>query len=288
MPAFLFGANSMLGWSILQAGAGDTTPFCNGNTKTLPEGIERGVHLDDELAMSLLFAAEKPAMIIHCAGICDVEVCETSPDFAHSVNVEGTRILLEYAPPEARIVYCSSDHVFGGDHGPYFEDSPTAPISVYGRTRVAAEQLVLARPNTLVVRAGLWIGPSSTGRIGHLDWLRDRHRRNLPMTVVSDEVRSAVWAEDAARRVWSLARSPLVGVRHITATRTVARPELATYLNRYFEIGATFGIEPRRDRRMPHLGNVELATRYDDPLAAPLSSVVTCTELHRASQNGIS
>lgn len=39
-------------------------------------------------------------------------------------------------------------------HGPYREDSPTAPISVYGRSRVAAERLVLARPDTVVVRAG--------------------------------------------------------------------------------------------------------------------------------------
>jgi dTDP-4-dehydrorhamnose reductase len=226
MDAFLFGASSMLGWSIWRArGTADVTPFCNGNTKVLPEGVERGIHLDDELAVSQLFAEERPRLIIHCAGVCDVEVCETSPEFAYSVNVEGTRILVDYAPADTRILYCSSDHVFGGDGGPYYEDTAPVPISVYGRTRVAAEQLVLARPNTLVVRSGLWIGPSSNGKIGHLDWLRDRHRRGLPMTVVSDEARSAVWAEDAARRVWELARSPLTGLRHITATRTVARPE---------------------------------------------------------------
>jgi dTDP-4-dehydrorhamnose reductase len=139
---------------------------------------------------------------------------------------------------------------------------------------VAAEGLVLARPNTLVVRSGLWIGPSATGTIGHLDWLRDRHRRGLPMTVVSDEVRSAVWAEDAARRVWQLATSEVTGIRHITATRTVARPELATFVNRHFEIGATFAVERRRDRRTPHLGNVELGTRHLGALAEPLVSPV--------------
>lgn len=275
MDVLLFGATSMLGWSILRAGrAVDITAFCNATTRTPPEPIVHGIDLDDAPAVRELFACIAPELIINCAGVCDVGTCEESPEFAHLVNVVGTENLIAYAPASTRIVHCSSDHVFSGDSGPYTEDSPTDPISVYGRTRVAAERIVLARANTLVVRAGLWIGPSSTGRIGHLDWLRDRHRRGLPMTVVADEARSAVWAEDAARRVWELARSEITGVRHIVATRAVSRPELAHYLNERFAIGASFELEPRAQRKTPHLGRVELRTRYRDEWAAPLPSVV--------------
>jgi dTDP-4-dehydrorhamnose reductase len=277
MHAFLFGAGSMLGWSIWRARPVETVGFCNASTRQLPEGVTRAIDLDDGEAVAALFAREQPALVINCAGVCDVETCERSPDFAWAVNVEGTRQLIERAPAATRIVHCSSDHVFGGDDGPYDEASAPAPISVYGRTRVAAEEIVLARPGTLVVRAGLWIGPSATGRIGHLDWLRHRHRRGLPMTVVADEVRSAVWAEDAARRVWALARSAVTGIRHVTATRAVSRPELAAYLDRRFAIGAQLAVEGRADRRTPHLGRVELATRYHDALAEALPSVVPLT-----------
>jgi hypothetical protein len=182
---FLFGATSMLGWSLLRAADRPVTAFCNGHTRNPPAGVERGIHLDDPLAMYELFAAERPGLIVHCAGVCDVEKCEQSPEFAYSVNVDGMQLLIDHAPPEARIVYCSSDHVFSGDTGPYDELSPTDPVSVYGKTRVAAERLLAARPNSLIVRAGLWIGPSATGRNGHLDWLRYRHGRQLPMTVVA-------------------------------------------------------------------------------------------------------
>jgi dTDP-4-dehydrorhamnose reductase len=166
---FLFGATSMLGWSILHAAPVPLTSFCNSHTRRFPAGVERGIHLDDPLAMYELFAGEQPRLIIHCAGVCDVEKCEQSPDFAYSVNVDGTQLLLDHAPAAARIVYCSSDHVFSGDTGPYDETSPTDPLSVYGKTRVAAERLIAARPNTLIIRTGLWIGPSATGRNGHLD-----------------------------------------------------------------------------------------------------------------------
>jgi dTDP-4-dehydrorhamnose reductase len=275
---FLFGAGSMVGWSILSAGGlADVTGFCNGFTRTPPPGISRGIHLDDELGVAMLFRRARPRLIIHCAGVCSVETCEAGPEFAYSVNVDGTRILLDHAPPETRIVYCSSDHVFSGDTGPYAEDAAPDPISVYGRTRVAAEHLVLARPNTLVVRSGPWIGPSATGRIGHLDWLRYRHARGLPMTVVADEARSAVWADDAARRVAALATSAVTGIRHLTAA-AVARPALASYLTQRFAIGARFSVERRSDRRVPHLGRVELATRYGDDLARPLRSALEPSE----------
>lgn len=272
---YLFGATSMLGWSILRAGkASEITAMCNALTRTPPAPIASGIDLDDEPAVAALFARVRPRLVINCAGVCDVGTCEDSPEFAHTVNVEGTRVLLAHAPAETRIVHCSSDHVFSGDTGPYFEDSPTDPVSVMGQTRVAAEQLVLARPNTLVIRAGLWIGPSSTGRIGHLDWLRSRHRRGLPMTIVADELRSAVWAEDAARRVWDLARSELTGIRHIVATQIVSRPELARYLDGKFGIGAQLRFQTRAERGRPHLGRLELRTRYSDSLATPLPSVI--------------
>ncbi|MGE0401290.1 MAG: NAD(P)-dependent oxidoreductase [Kofleriaceae bacterium] len=278
MRTLLFGASSMLGWSIVQGALRasiEVAAFCNGNTRILPAGASHRIDLDEEAAVEELFRTiDPPSLIIHCAGVCDVADCERSPEFAQAVNVDATRFLCAHAPPSARIVYCSSDHVFGGDAGPYFEDSPPAPISVYGRTRVEAEALVRARPGTLVIRSGLWIGPSGNGRIGHLDWLRSRHERNLPMTVVSDEIRSAVWAEDAAARVWQLARSTVTGTRHITATRAIDRPALAAFVNARFSIGATFDTAPRATRSAPHLGNVELATRYADALAVPLRSPI--------------
>lgn len=77
-----------------------------------------------------------------------------------------------------------------------------------------------------------------------------------------------------ARRVWELARSQVTGVRHVVATRVVSRPELAAYLERAFSIGASFAAETRAERQRPHLGRIDLRTRYRDALPAPLPSVV--------------
>src|SRR5438067_13890716 len=102
---YLFGASSMLGWSIFRFGGIAVTPFCNTNTRPFPPGIERGIDLDEADAVAELFARERPSTIICCAGVCDVEKCQGSPEFAWLVNVEGTRLLARHAPPDARLVY---------------------------------------------------------------------------------------------------------------------------------------------------------------------------------------
>jgi len=127
---------------------------------------------------------------------------------------------------------------------------------------------------SLVIRVGLPIGPSLNGRTGHWDWLRYRSERNFPITIVSDEYRSAVWANQLARRVLQLADSSAVGIRHVAATRVASRIELANHLLSLLDKPAGYSTETRRQRATPHLGHVELATVHNDALSSPLMSVL--------------
>jgi dTDP-4-dehydrorhamnose reductase len=270
----LFGATSMTGWSLMRRYGSRITPVCNPFVRAEAAHRWRCLRLEDSAALRALFSQGEPDVLIHCGGICDVGRCEQDPAYAELLNVHSIDVLLDCLPTQTRLIYCSTDHVFGDGPEPHDEASPTRPISVYGHTRAAAEQLILdRRPGALIVRSGLAVGPSIEGRTGHLDWLRYRHGRGLPMTVVRDEVRSAVWAEDLADRIWALAASDATGLAHIPATESVARPALAAYLCERFGIAATVAVERRADRRHPHLGDVTLATRRSGPLAAPLPAV---------------
>ena len=265
----------MTGWSLFRRMGDALTPFCNPYTRSPACDGWPKLRLEDEQALRRLFRETTPDLLIHCGGICDVDKCEDQPEFAELLNVRSIELLLQYLPEATRLVYCSSDHVFGAGDDPHDEACATRPVSAYGRTRVAAEELIRAgRPDSLIIRSGLGIGPSIDGKTGHLDWLRYRHARRLPMTVVEDEIRSAVWADDLAERIWQLATSELTAVHHIVATRSVSRAPLARYLCGRFDIGADIAVEQRADRPGPHLGNVTLATRHTGPLAAPLAAVV--------------
>jgi dTDP-4-dehydrorhamnose reductase len=272
----LLGATSQPGFAIVRRfGVESLTPFCSVHSRYAACEHWPRVNLDDAEALRRVVREWRPDLILHCAGVCDVGKCESWPEFAWSINVDSVRVLLSALPRSTRLVYCSSDHVFGGDRGPYRESDATHPVSVYGETRCAAEAAILGeRPDALIVRHGLGIGPSVSGRTGHLDWLRHRTKRRLPTTVIADEVRSAVWSEDLAERIWSLAHSDRTGIRHVAATTASSRVELARYLDTRFEIGATLDVALRHEQSAPHIGNVELLSGYGDPLATPLVGVV--------------
>jgi dTDP-4-dehydrorhamnose reductase len=269
----LFGATSILGYNLARQFPETILPFVTPGNRVRPVGKWPALNLEDPDWPAALFRQYQPDLLLYCHAVCDVPKCEAAPDWARDINIEHVRRVMAALPAKTRMIYVSSDHVFGGD-GVYDEQSSPCPISVYGQTRVAAEALVLSRKGSLVIRVGLPIGASANGRSGHWDWLRYRIRRKLPITIVHDEYRSAVWVNDLAARVMRLVESTETGIRHVSATRVVSRVELANYLLSLLGESADYQCESRHQRAAPHLGRVELASVYQDELSQPLPSVI--------------
>lgn len=230
------------------------------------------IELEDVAAMAKLLRGYT-GTIVYAHAVCDVGRCEGNPEWAHQKNVGNLGGIIQAHNPRARFVYLSSDHVFGDD-GTYDEDSEPCPISEYARTRILAEQCVLNIPGSLVIRVPLSIGPSVNGRVGHLDWIRYRNEKGLPITIIEDEARSAVSAADVADRIVDLCESEITGLRHLAATRSVPRTELADAMFDYHGVHASYALATRRDQPAPHLGRITLATQYADSLSLPLPSAV--------------
>jgi len=271
-PFLLFGATSVLGFHLATMFPKTVLPFISPGNRAKAVRQWPTLQLHDAVWVAGVLQRTQPEVLLYCHAVCDVPKCEVSPDWAYEMNVQQLGCVMAALSAHTRLVYVSSDHVFGGD-GVFSEKSIPSPISVYGRTRVEAEQLVLTRPGTLVIRAGLGIGESPDGRTGHLDWLRYRTTRNLPITIIEDEYRSVVWQRDLATRVMQLAQSEETGIRHIATTHAVSRVELANYLIGEYDIPATFKIETRHQQANPHLGHVELVTVHEGDLFCPLSCV---------------
>jgi len=270
---WLFGATSLIGFALARAAGSRVLPLANPFNRAAAAWGWPALDVADPQAINTFIKQhDTPPTIVYAHAVCTVSKCENNPAWAHRMNVTPLARLIQQIPATTRLVYISSDHVFGHD-GRYNETSAPRPISVYGQTRIEAERLALDRPNSLVVRPGLAVGPSIDGRTGHRDWLAHRYRKGLPISIIEDEARSAVLADDLAGRLWQLIDSDRTGLVHLPATRPINRVELATRLMLHQELPPTFRRERRHQQPHPHLGRITLQTCRDDPLTQPLPAI---------------
>jgi len=167
-----------------------------------------------------------PQAVLHCAAMTDVDGCETQPETAWRVNAEGVAHVAAACADGTRLVYLSTDYVFDGSATePYPEDAAPAPLSVYGRTKLAGEEHVRAlAPNHAIVRTAWSFAP--WGRNFVLSILRAARERGR-LRVVDDQVGSPTYAPDLAEALWRVVGAEERGVFHLTNAGVVSRCEFA-------------------------------------------------------------
>ena len=154
-----------------------------------------------------LLAAHRPDLIVSAAAYTAVDTAESEPERAHAVNAEGPRRLAASAAALGiPVIHISTDYVFEGSNPhPWTEDDPTGPLGVYGASKLAGEQAVLAAsPDNIVLRVA-WVyspfGANFAKTILRLARERDELR------VVGDQIGTPTSALDIADGVLRVARN---------------------------------------------------------------------------------
>lgn len=190
---------------------------------------------EDRGALSALFDRWQFRSVLDCAGNCALRACELDTRLAWRTNVEGLVNLASIlCDRDVRLVHTSIDLVFAGrDGGGYAEGDRTDPVSVYGKTMVAAER-VLADwlPNACVLRISLPMGVSFNGHAGAIDWIQSRFKKGRPATLYYDEVRTPTYTDCLNRLFERLLVSDLTGVYHAGGPRRLSLFEIAQIVNR--------------------------------------------------------
>ena len=152
---------------------------------------------------------QAPDAIINAAAFHKVELCETDPARAFTVNaIGGLNVARAAAAIGVPSVFISTDYVFRGDaSGGYVEDAPVGPVNVYGASKAAAETLVLgADPQGIVVRgSGLFGHAGSSGKGGNfVETMLAKARAGVALQVVDDQRFAPTATRDLAERIIEL------------------------------------------------------------------------------------
>lgn len=155
-------------------------------------------NITDAAQVSAGLRQVRPEVVVHAAAMTDVDACEGDPDGAFRVNAEGTRIVAEGCRSvEAFLIALSTDYAFDGLAGrPYREEDPPSPVSVYARSKVAAEAAALkaARRAAVVRVSGLFGG----ARDNFVKTASEKLRAGQEVPVVTDQINSPSYTRDVA------------------------------------------------------------------------------------------
>lgn len=235
MKILITGANGLLGQKIVKRCLKHNIPFVAtskgpNRNPDCPETHYRQLDITVTKEVGTLFVAEKPTAIIHTAAITNVDYCEQHSEECFLVNTFATMILWEAAKlVGAHFQLVSTDFVFDGEQGNYKETDAVGPLSIYARSKVEAENVLLKDANTnwSIVRTIIVYGTGNgLSRSNMVLWALDALPKGEPMRLVNDQFRAPTWADDLAYGCVEIVLRNYTGIFHLSGPETFAVDEL--------------------------------------------------------------
>ena len=239
---FITGANGLLGQKLIQqlVKEGNFEVLASGRGKCrLPGGGFQYISLDieNEQAVKEILLKEKPDIIIHGAAITNVDDCELQPERCYSVNVKGTRLLLNFAEQiNSHFILLSTDFVFDGKKGPLDETAIPSPVNRYGQTKLEAEEIVSkSELKWAIVRTVLVFGIAhDMSRSNLVLWVKENLEAGKEIQVVNDQYRTPTLAEDLAEGCILIAKKGAEGIYHISGPDFLTPYQMAMTTAEFF------------------------------------------------------
>jgi dTDP-4-dehydrorhamnose reductase len=268
----VFGKNGQVGFEVVRQARAD---------HVVAVGREE-VDLSDPQQIRDCIRAISPTVIVNAAAYTNVDKAESEPKLAEEINATAPAVMADEAQRlGALMVHYSTDYVFAGDKGkPYLEEDPTAPLNVYGASKLRGEEAIRASQCEHLIFRTSWVFADRGSNFVRTILRLAAERENL--NVVSDQTGSPTSSAEIARATleavhqiterYSGERKEHTGTYHVTCSGTTSWFEFAQQIvERAQKIGFSFKV-----------GAIEpiTTTEYPTPAARPQYSVLSNAKLY--------
>ncbi|MFK7933050.1 MAG: NAD(P)-dependent oxidoreductase [Saprospiraceae bacterium] len=195
------------------------------------------IDLTDRAQLDKILERTRPDAILHVAAASNPNWCEQNETLSYHINVQSTQHLAEYAAThQIPFIYTSTDLVFDGAHAPYAEDAQPQPISIYGHHKLMAEQVIQATyEHATIARLPLLYGMPRYGNNFFTAWL-EKLQTGQVVGAFTDEFRTPVDGESAARGLFILLHRGATGVYHLGGRERLSRYDFAVQMAETFRL----------------------------------------------------
>lgn len=223
MKYLLTGVNGQVGWELRRTLA------------TLGEVIaptRAQLDLTDVSALREFIRATRPDVIVNPAAHTAVDKAESEPDLAHAINTVAPAVMAEEAAKlGASMLHYSTDYVFDGNKTDAYVESDTPnPLGVYGKTKLAGEQAIIAANIPHLILRTSWVYSLRGGNF--LLTMQRLFKERDQLNIVADQFGAPTWSRMIAEAsAQMLAQRPFAehsGIYHLTSAGKISWHEFAT------------------------------------------------------------
>ena len=177
----------------------------------------------------------KPDLIIHTAGLTNVDKCEKNPALAFHINAEiASNISLISFKNNIQFIHISTDHLFDHSDALYTEISETNPVNVYAKSKLLAEELVFKmNPKSIIIRTNFFCWGYSQ-RQSFSDWIIYSLRAGKVLSMFDDVYITPIIADSLACLSHDLAELKVSGIFNVVGDEKISKFDFSVRLAKKF------------------------------------------------------
>ena len=225
------GASGMLGKDVAEVFPGDYEVYCTDLRITEENEKHIAGDLTDETFVKSLLDMVQPDLIIHCAAIVNVNLCEQDKTLCENVHIKATKYLAQNK--KAKIVYISTDSVFDGVKGGFKETDQVMPQNYYAKTKLLGESQALRNPNSLVIRTNIYGFNKPAGK-SLAEWALGELNSGKQVNGFSDVYFNPLYTAQLAQIIKGLVDADKEGIFHAASTTKLSKFEFVRSLANAF------------------------------------------------------
>jgi dTDP-4-dehydrorhamnose reductase len=233
------GASGMLGSALLDYLSNSYKVFATSRSKSIEnKNIQWNCFdLTNTASLNNWLKNTKPDLVIHCAALVNVDLCEENIGLASALHVETTQVIANYLEDHnARLIYISTDSVFDGKkQGAYIESDSVDPLNVYAKTKLMGEIIAQSVSKGLVLRTNI-IGWTKKGKISFAEWVLKRLVDHDPVNLFYDVYFSPLHVENISSIIERIIKNPIFGIYHCASSDCISKYDFGMQLAKVFNL----------------------------------------------------
>ncbi len=245
MRVLITGSNGLLGQKLVKL-LGEmgvdflATAIGENRIKSIPNIQYKSLDITNLTEVEKVFEEYQPSHLIHTAAMTNVDQCEDEVEECHQLNVTAVEYL-SHICEKFHIFFChvSTDFIFDGKKGPYTEEAQPNPISIYGESKLKAEEIIQAKLKLkwAIARTVLVYGiVEDMSRSNIILWVKNSLENGKDIQVVTDQFRTPTLAEDLAMGCWLIIKKEASGIFNISGRDFITPYEMAIKTADYFNL----------------------------------------------------